>query len=599
MYSQQQASSSSQQCQSDSYSYSEGQDLVSGASVCEQDLSGNQAQVADAGLQEASTDDGSFESALALMGTLVLDCMPTWLAVCTASRFVHIPEVAAWVDELDVAEVGKALGETANEYLAALWPEGTGFELDGALGGDISLGGDIEGTIRLVRTAADTVEGTYDGGAEVGLMGAGAGVMLKDAFGEDIAGAMAAGGLSLTCTADGDLETRFDLGALLASSALVMVQSLSVALTGAGPPAGIGSDLLERIDGDPWTVDYEAAFGGKVSGTAAVALDDATAPLLDSIVRELGDVAVLGPLLAALAQVSASGTCGLQTSDAGLGIHGVGGLSLLASLSSQLPILNSIPGLPDLTALAGQWEDSGELEFFLPLDLGTGTLTTSTASAWIRRSTTMTSDGAEVTDAVTMSLQSFAATFGQADADGLATVLADDSTAMSRDLNLPLDDDALDHQFPDWSTCVAERLGLTPGLQLRTELAIEGSVLAGPQALGQLVGAGIAAPEGWSGAAAVDAIGRSLIALRSGGSIVETWLAPWQEQLEAAAEDVQIERARAVGTLRAGVGGAASVKLGPSGSAEARANGGLVIDCPLNEQETQQMSLALRQVQAS
>jgi len=600
MQSQEQAPTQSQ------LSTQSGTDVVSGAPTCDVDAVGNQARLEDAGLESAPPQDSGLAATLATDAALVLGCLPLSIALPMALPFLALASVRAWVDGLNPADIGRDLGAAANDTLEALWPQGAGFVVDGKLGGELDLGGDYEASMQLIRCGKNSLQGTHEGAVDVGIEGGAAGIASTDAFGQASNGAIAKGGVGITLGVHGDLETSFDLGGLLASGAMVLTDSLSTALLSAGPVGMAVAGLGEQTAAMPWKTGFDASLHAKIEATGSVSLGALDEPTRSSLLEQYPELVDVLSSLQALGHVAGELAVGVSVEGGAYALHASGGLDIAGKLLSAIPALAGVPGLSDLASAAGKFTDSGVVELHLGIHPdGEGGLVP-TDEAWIRRTMESTAQSdqtgatATVTDAATLSLPDFLATMSAVDGETLGSLLDGGLAAFSRDIDIPLDPTSLDHEFPNWSSWITDKLGLSPGVQTQAELSIQGHIVASGAAMASLGKAGITPPLGATGLGVIEAIGRSLVALSAGGEVAETWLAPWTDQLRTASSQVTVEQAHAVGTLRAGVGGGGQAAIpGVEADAEARTSAGMAVDHPLTDEETQALSQVARSRRAA
>lgn len=583
--------------------YAQSTDIISQAPVCEQDA-GNQAAVQDAGMDTAAPaqDDGSLRSALEAAGTVILDAMPLSIALGVARQFIDTDGVRDWVDQLDTRQVGAELDTQANSILEQLWPVGTGLTSQAALGGKIGLGPDVEGTLSLLRSDRDALTGTYENKAEFSLGSLAVGAGQKDAFGDQTATAMAQAGLAATGQVKGELSTTFSLGALLAAGAIELIDLLSAGMVSPTLSVALTRAIAPEFAQDPWKTTWDLSLGGTAKATAGAQLDTGAA---QAMLDANPEIAALLPTLAGLAELEAAWQVGLRFEEGGMGLAGKCGVKDLANLTTTAPWLLELTGLGDLVEQSQRSGAGYEVEFFFGLSFGEGGVLPVDAVSSIKRVSSETATNpqtgasATVKDQTTTSIPAFVASLGQADGESLADLLANGGASFTRQIEIPVDPSALSAVFPDWIEWAARSVHLDH-VPTKASMALKGSIQAGQGLFASLAGVGFQPPAGWSGAAALDAIGQSLVSLRAGGGVAAAWLEPYRSDLAHAASGIELQAPRAVGSLLAGGGLGASAAVGPvSGSAEARASGGVLFDLPLAGEQAERVTNALREQRAA
>lgn len=590
------------------------QDLVSGASVCQPELdapqlSGNQAALDEAGLSDTAQAGSGLGDILSYAAGVVLDAMPMSLALQTAYAFLHLDGVCEWLDQQPMVQVATAIRDSQDGLISTLWPEGVGFTYEGAIGGALLDGIDFRTMFTLVRTGEDTLQADYLQQL-CGSMEGGLNARREDAFGQSDGAVGGGGALKLIADVQGNCTTEFDICGYIEAMLLQPLAPLSAIFKGT---AATFKPLPGAVEGmvpqDPQGWDTRMSLIGQAEASHSTAVDvdlDSLNMLLGSTVSGEDTAASTGAPGLAEASVGLLGRMGLKGRvGIEVGSEGVvffGGLSaeVIAALDAALPAVASIPGWGGLRTDPRANQAGSELGLRLSLraiEGADGSLSWQPmgANSEISLSSTrsMSDDQGKaagtLTDTTTMSIADYMACqmagTSPDRAPTIAQALASAGTSFTRQLQIPVDQATLDRTFPDILRGCVGLLGLPPGVDTLVEAELVGSLVASSQALSSLAGAGIEAPANVSSPEALTDIGQSLIALRCGGEVSAAWLAPYKAQLLKAAGSVSIEKARLVGSIRAGVGAKVEAAVGVQVGAEARANGGIAIDRALSAEQ--------------
>ena len=151
------------------------------------------------------------------MAEMILECMPLESALEAAKQHLDNPVVLEWARKIDLGTLIGKLGSTGIEHLKALWPVGTGVDVESELAGAWVVGASILGKAKVVRSSDSTIQGDVE--LHQGLdLSVGSGAELTNAFDDRVAGALASAGASVGLESHHNLTVDIDWLQLLAAS---------------------------------------------------------------------------------------------------------------------------------------------------------------------------------------------------------------------------------------------------------------------------------------------------------------------------------------------------------------------------------------------
>jgi len=553
-------------------------------------LDSNAQHTEEAGL----TGGGADVSEMSLGGSfagMVLDCMPLIAAVPLARKFIDNVAVQEWASQYSLIEVADSLGSAANHVLNDFWPVGLGFDVEGQVAGAVIVGGNMTGTISALRTGTNSLEVSVDGEAGVGIKGCGAGVALTNAFGEEVAGAMAKAKVGVESHYLAKNTMDFDLISVLKAYGGLCGQSL-VATLGATTFNPVSSLMLNAVDGQipqdsAWDLTHELSVVGEAGLNVSAISDEYQAGMISDCtgLSALADYAQqILPLIDMAAEASLTVR---QESDGTTTIEREGSLSVLSDLFAKTPYLAELVSPEVVSALAGNagGEVAGRMSLVMHAEPGTSDINFDGEKSGIALTGTAESDGQSVETEAFFSFNSLQeSAMGMAEGGVAGSVLLADITKTAR---IELDPQLAEQHCPQ---LVQQILGISgEWLDSETQLALEGSMTLKANVMTGLFGTqvmeSISNPDHCM-QYAMDLAGGLRRELPAD-------LVQHADLVQQLAASVEFSEARIVGHMHQGVGGGASAKWGAGVKATGRAEGGMMIDKAVEGSEADRIRRAL------
>jgi len=539
------------------------------------------------------------------MAGMILECMPLGKAMEMAGPLLSNPTIAEWAKSIDIGSAIDELGAAASEKLLALWPVGTGVDAEGELAGQIVGGVSILGKVKAIRTGTKEIQ--VDAELYEGLDATvGEGVELTNAFDDVVAGAIAEAGLTVGLSSQNHLTANLDILQVLRSAADLKAINVLQILQGALPaqgvldtgmdPRGLLQNLVNELEGMEWTTEDAIELGAGARASAGMATAEDLGWFFPTAVAVLGTVIQgISPLL------QASAGCAMRILPAGfptVKVEHTGQLDGLAQLLTGHPNLGGILDEQTIAALSGP--ASAGIGFTLRYDCFLAPSITSVDLATAFLTLTGTSDvgGLSVIDGVEIPLVEIPQ-YLMAGGDLDEILAAGAAPTLTRSVSIDVPIAQLEEIFPSWIQQILPEG--TMGMDSEQVLRLEGSATLPGEALMCLQGRGIQLPAMGLAVLGLTDIAAAAIGLSMGhgqGAVPE-WLAGHEDALVTMGAQVQMSEARLVGHIHLGKGGGLAGAAAGKLAAEARAEGGLAVDKPVEGAQAQQVLTALSGQQAA
>ena len=553
-------------------------------------LDSNSQSTEEAGL----TGGGADVSEMGLGGSfagMVLDCMPLIAAVPLARKFIDNVAVQEWASQYSLMEVAESLGSAANHVLNDFWPVGLGFDVEGQVAGAVIVGGDMTGTISALRTGSNSLEVAVDGEAGIGLKGCGAGVALTNAFGEDVAGAMAKANLGVESHYLAENTVDFDLISVLKAYGGLCGQSL-VDTLGSASFNPVSSLMLNAVQAQvpqdaAWDLTHELSVVAEAGLNVSAISDEYQAGMISDCtgLSTLADYAQqILPLIDLAAEASLTFR---QENDGTTTIEREASLSVLSDLFAKTPYLAELVPPEVVSALAGNTggEVAGRMSLVMSCAPGTADIKFDGEKSGIALIGTAESGGQSVETEAFFSFTSLRDSAMDMAEDGVAgAVLLGDITKTAR---IELDPQVAEQHCPQ---LVQQILGLSgEWLDSETQLVLEGSMTLKANVMMGLFGSQV-----MESITNPDHCMQYAMDLAGGlRRELPPELSQHADLIQQLAASVEFSEARIVGHMHQGMGGGASAKWGAGVDATGRAEGGVMIDKAVEGPEADRIRRAL------
>jgi hypothetical protein len=517
----------------------------------------------------------------------ILDCMPLIASLPMAKAFSNNPSVVAWASEISLNEALVSLRSAANSTLENLWPIGTGFSAETQMKGQFLEGLNGVAHMSALRTDGDTISLSVDGIAGVGLSGGGPGVSVSDAFGQDVATMMAGAGLDLEVRYVAKKKAEFDVLSLLGSAALLSWTLADII------PGGVGLDLPSMFslrqqsfqdgisDTAEWDISTEMALMAKVEGKFGTFSQDMESEFVNQSIGAGAFSEVVKTLLPTLAVCAAGGLLLREEADKSLVVEGEANIGLLVGSLGSVPMVADLLPPSAQASLEGMMGASGEARVRLVFSYTDSlALNLDSKKSGFMASASEAEAGQQISIERFLSFANLSALNGVADGQAGSLALAMD---LKKTVNLEVDARVLKTHAPALSGAIEM---LSEGLldsESKLSLAAEASLSAAEAQ--RILGPGFQAPEGLMMAALDLAV--------TGCMPSEAALVPFGESITRLSQAVDLSGARLVGHVHCGVGGGVSVTVGAKMSGVIRAEGGLLVDMPIDGVEADRVLAAL------
>ena len=507
---------------------------------------------------------------------MVLDCMPLIAAVPLARKFKDNVAVQEWASQYSLLDVADSLGSAANHLLKDFWPVGLGFDVEGQVAGAVIVGGDMTGTISALRTETNSLEVSVDGKAGVGIKGCGAGVALTNAFGEEVASAMAKAQVGVESRYIAENTMDFDLVSVLKAYGGLCGQSL-VDTLGATTFNPVSSLMLDAVDAQipkdaAWDMTHELSVSGSAGLNVSSISDDYQTGMISDCTG-LGELADYAQQILPLIDLAAEASLTFrQQSDGTTTVEREGSLSVLSDLFSKTPYLAELVSPEVVSALAEGTGGgvAGRMSLVMHREPGTVDIDFDAEKSGIALIGNAESGGQSVETEAFFSFNSLAdSADGMLEGGMAGAVLLGDITKTAR---IELDPQVAEQHCPQ---LVQQILGLTGELlDAETQLALEGTMTLKANAMIGLFGTQV-----MESIANPDHCMQYAMDLAGGlRREMPSELSQHADLVQQLAASVEFSEARIVGHMHQGVGGGVSAKWGAGVKAVGRVEGGAVID---------------------